>query len=54
MNRRLPPHMCLEYVEGRTARTLGQSPRACPYSTLDLRRRCLWLGGWNDADMEAA
>lgn len=54
MNRPLPPHMRAEYVAGKTARTLGQSQRACPYSALDLYRRCLWLGGWNDTDMEAA
>uniref|UniRef100_UPI0040475947 ribosome modulation factor n=1 Tax=Pseudomonas sp. TMP25 TaxID=3136561 RepID=UPI0040475947 len=48
----IQPNKRPEYKEGRTARTLGQSRWACPYSTLDLHRRCLWMGGWGDADME--
>lgn len=50
----IPPHRHPLYLDGRIARQSGKGRNACPFAALDIRRRCLWLGGWHDADMEAA
>jgi ribosome modulation factor len=39
--------------EGRNARRLGLSKSACPYPINDTGRRCAWLAGWNEVDMES-
>ncbi|WP_225773244.1 hypothetical protein [Pseudomonas sp. Marseille-Q5115] len=40
------------YYEGRTGRWHGASKLACPFSPMSIKGSW-WLGGWNDADMEA-
>jgi ribosome modulation factor len=40
------------YAAGMLARNTNKSNTECPYGSCQLRLRCQWLGGWNDADME--
>ena len=40
------------YEAGREARRLCIAKRGCPYGIRDLRKRCWWMAGWNDRDME--
>jgi len=39
--------------EGRNARRSGLGKDACPYPVNDTGRRCAWLAGWNEVDMES-
>lgn len=40
------------YQEGRAARFSGASRFSCPWGLHDMYRRCLWMAGFNDVDME--
>lgn len=40
------------YAAGQQARVLGHPKESCPYWTDKMKCRCLWLGGWNDKDIE--
>jgi ribosome modulation factor len=39
--------------EGRNARRQGLGKDACPYPINDTGRRCAWMAGWNEVDMES-
>lgn len=52
MTSSLSPRESVFYDEGHAARLQGCKPEECPYANSDLYRRCLWLGGYNDADIE--
>lgn len=48
----LEPEHNIDYVMGRCARLTERDQTTCPYSRVLIGKRCLWLAGWNDADME--
>lgn len=41
-----------DYDNGYKARSKGLQPNACPFGVKSIRRRCAWLGGYNDRDNE--
>lgn len=37
------------YDAGKLAKNCGLIKEDCPYGLSELRKRCAWLAGWNDA-----